>query len=381
LPLTHYHTIADLREKARRRLPSPVFDFLDGAAESERTARRNTAAFDDVGLVPHCLADVSNVDTATTLFGQRVAWPVVCAPTGASRLFHPDGEIGVARAASAAGMFYTLSTGATFSIEEVAATSCGPKMFQLYVHRNRDITWMLLDRAKQAGYSALCLTVDVPVVGKRERDLRSGFRMPPALTVRSLVSFVAHPRWAWDHLCKQPLAMANFAEHFGGRGFVAESQGLGDELDASVSWKDIRQIIEYWDGPFALKGVMSPEDARRAADMGVTALVISNHGGRQLDGAIASIEALPAIAQAVGDQMELVVDGGIRRGAHILKALALGAKACMIGRPYLYGLSAAGEPGVARAFDILKSELVVAMQLSGCPEIGAIDRSLVRLGA
>ncbi len=369
--LNHCHSILDLRESARRRLPSPVFHFLEGGAETEWSARRNTVAFDEIQLVPRCLVDVATVQTSTRILGQVIDWPVFCSPTGASRLFHPEGELAVARAATGAGTLYGLATGSTYTLEEVAAASPGPKMFLLYMYENRDFVRELIDRCKRASYSALCLMVDVPVIGKRERDLRTGFNSWPRWSIGSLSRIACRPAWAFGQIRRGPVRLANFA---GPDGRVREF----GEFDPSVTWRDVREIMEIWDGPFALKGVMSPDDARRAADLGVRAVIVSNHGGRQLDGAAAPIDVLPEIVRAVGDRVEVILDGGIRRGVHVLKALACGAKACSIGRPYLYGLSAGGEAGVARALKILRDELVLAMQLSGCADLKSIDGNLIR---
>jgi L-lactate dehydrogenase (cytochrome) len=332
---------------------------------------RNTAAFDDLLLIPRVLTDVETVSTATHVLGQRIAWPVFCAPTGTSRLFHSDGELAVARAAAKAGTFYSLSTGSTYSLEDVARASDGPKMFQLYIYKDRGITRELIERSKRSKYSALCLTVDVPTIGKRERDLRSGFRLSPKWSPKSFMSFARHPVWVGRRIGKGALSLANFA----GR---PERSWSIEHLDTSITWTDVREIIEQWGGPFALKGVMSSEDARRAADVGVTAVIVSNHGGRQLDGTAAPIEVLADIVEAVGERIEVILDGGIRRGTHVLKAIALGARACSVGRPYLYGLSAGGEPGVTKALEILRMELTLAMKLCGCRAISNIDRCMIR---
>jgi L-lactate dehydrogenase (cytochrome) len=376
--LAHCHNIADVRELARRRLPGPIFHYLDGAAEDEVTARRNTDAFDQRLLIPRCLIDVTSVQTRTRILGQDIEWPVFCSPTGASRFYHADGELAVARAAASSGTFYGLSTMATYSLEEVAAASRGPKMFQLYIFKDRDITRELIERCKRAGYQALCLTVDAAVRGKRERELRSGLGIPLKLSFAGLASFASCPSWFFGQARKGPLSMPNFEARARSKSLVQQTQYIGKQLDASVSWKDVREMIELWGGPFALKGVMSVDDAQRAADVGATAVIVSNHGGRQLDGAAASIDMLPDIAAAVGDRVEVILDGGIRRGSHVLKALAQGAKACSIGRPYLFGLGAGGERGVKHALDILKSELVGTMQLCGATDVAHIDPSLVR---
>jgi L-lactate dehydrogenase (cytochrome) len=372
------HNILDLRELARRRLPSPIFHYLDGAAETETTAQRNTSAFDEEKLIPRCLVDVSSVRTTTRVLGQEIEWPVFCSPTGASRFYHADGELAVARACADAGTLYGLSTMSTYSLEDVAAASKGPKMFQLYIFKNRDMTRHLIERCKRAGYQALCLTVDAAVVGKRERDLRSGFGVPIKPSMSILSSFASHPGWLWGRLRNGPLSLPDLVRGAGSTSIVVQTKYISEQLDSSVEWKDVREMIELWGGPFAIKGIMSVDDALLAVEVGATAVIVSNHGGRQLDGAAAPIEVLPEIARAVGNHADVVLDGGIRRGVHVLKALALGATACSIGRPYLYGLAADGEAGVKKALDILRTELSRAMQLSGCTDVRNIDPTIVK---
>jgi L-lactate dehydrogenase (cytochrome) len=375
------HNISDLRGLARRRLPRPIFHYVDGAAEEEITARRNTSAFDDIQMIPRCLQDVSAVRTTTRVLGQDLEWPVFCGPTGASRFCHPDGELAVARACTSTRTLYCLSTMSTFALEDVGAAIPGPKMFQLYIFKDRSATRDLIERCGRAGYTALCLTVDTPVVGKRERDLRTGWGVPIKLSTRSVASFARHPLWLAGQARKGRISMPAVAALSGTQNLIAQTRYVGKQLDPAVTWKDVREIIELWRGPFAIKGILSVDDAHRALDAGASAIILSNHGGRQLDGAVTPIEALPEIARAVGHDLEVVLDGGIRRGAHVLKALALGAKACSIGRPYLYGLSAGGQAGVMKALDILKSELLRAMQLSGCTDVRNVDPQLAsRLG-
>jgi L-lactate dehydrogenase (cytochrome) len=371
------HSIMDLRELARRRLPSPIFHYLDGAAETESTARRNGEAFERTPLIPRYLVDVSDVNMTTHILGQRLGWPVFCSPTGASRLYHAQGELAVARAAARSDTLYALSVAATHSMEAVARASAGPKLFQLLLFKDRGLTHDLMDRARASGYQALCLTIDAAVRGKRERELRNGMGVPPQLSLVSLARFALCPGWWLGQVAKGSLTMANLAPP-GMRGLAASSQYLGQQLDTSVSWEDVQTLIERWQGPFALKGILSVEDARRAADIGVTAVIVSNHGGRQLDGAAAPFEVLPEIVAAVGDRVEVILDGGIRRGTHVLKALARGAKACAIGRPYLFGLGAGGEAGVTRALEILRDELLRAMQLCGCTDVRHIDSSVLK---
>lgn len=375
--LADCHNILDLRELARRRLPSPIFHYLDGGAETEFTVERNVAAFDDWSLIPRCLVDVTNVTTRTSVLGQQLDWPVFCSPTGASRFCHPHGELAVARAAAAAGTLYGLSTVATHSLEDVATASVGPKLFQLYIFKNRDVTRDLIERSKRAGYHALCLTVDVPVNGNRERDLRTGWGYPIKLSAAGMASFASRPSWLFGQFRNGPLSMPNVAAQCDDADLAAQTRFIRAQLDATVSWKDAQEMIELWGGPFAIKGIMAPDDARRAADIGATAVIVSNHGGRQLDGCAAAIEALPDIVKAVGQDIEVILDSGIRRGTHVLKALALGAKACSIGRPYLYGLAAGGEAGVTHALKILRTEFVRAMQLSGCRDIAEIDAKFI----
>jgi L-lactate dehydrogenase (cytochrome) len=359
-------------------LPAPIFDFLEGAAETETTAGRNVAAFDEIEVIPRYLVDVRSVRTSVRIFNQDIEWPVFCSPTGTSRFFHPEGELAVARAAAAAGTVYSLSTLATYGLEEVATASRGPKMFQLYVFKDRSVVRELIERCKQSGYQALCLTVDVPVVAKRERDLRTGFGFPLRLSMSLVASFARHPGWLLRQRARGRMSMPIVAARSGSDRLVVQTKYTNEQLDPSVEWKDVREMIGLWGGPFAIKGIMSVEDACRAADIGATAIIVSNHGGRQLDGAASPIEVLPEIAKAVGDRVEVILDGGVRRGVHVLKALALGAKACSIGRSYLYGLGAGGEKGVAKALNILRTELVRAMQLSGCTNVGNINETLVR---
>ena len=375
--LDRCHSILDLRDLARRRLPAPIFHYLDGAAETEVTARRNTAAFDEEQLVPKCMMNLTSVSTSTVVMGQLIEWPVICSPTGASRLYHPDGELAVARAAASAGTFYSLSVAATHSLETVAAASPGPKMFQLLPFKDRGLTRELIARSREAGYKALCLTVDATVRGKRERELRNGMGGASRTSLGSL-SFALHPRWLLGQARKGSLTMPNIAPRAGGNGLFACSRYLGEQLDPTVSWTDVQEIAQLWNGPFALKGIMSVDDARQAIDVGATTLIVSNHGGRQLDGAAAPIDVLPEIVAKVGDRIEVILDGGIRRGVHVLKALARGATACSVGRPYLFGLSAGGEAGVRKALNILRAELVLAMQLSGCSNVRKIDPNILR---
>ena len=375
--------IADLRAQAKRKLPAPLFHYIDGGADDEWTLRRNTAAFDDYQLLPSALVNVSSISLRTRLLGADMEMPLLLSPTGMSRLFHHHKELGVARAAAAAGVMYSLSTMATTSLENVAAAAPGPKMFQVYVFRDRGLTRELVQRCKAAGYQALCLTVDTPVAGNRERDHRTGMVMPPKFSLASLLSFAASPHWSFNYLLDPDFSLANVVNRVdalkgGSMGLMAY---VNSQFDPSVSWKDAEWLAGEWGGRFVIKGLSRPDDARSAQAIGASAIMISNHGGRQLDGSPAALDCLPPIRDAVGDGMDLIVDGGIRRGSHVLKALALGANACSIGRPYLYGLAAAGQKGVERALALLRGELLRDMALLGCNRLNQLDRTRVQPAA
>jgi L-lactate dehydrogenase (cytochrome) len=371
-------SIADLRCLAKRRLPDPIFNYLDGGADEESTLRRNSSCFDDDRLIPNHLIDVTSVQTAKRVLGQELEWPVFCSPAGSQRFYHAEGELAAARAAARSGTLYSLATMSSHSIEEVGSATTGPKMFQVFIFKDRGLTRDLIDRCKQAGFKALCLTVDVEVRGKRERELRSGMGIPMKFTAASIASFALRPRWLWGRLQKGPFNMPTFNERVGSRNISAQTRFFGSQLDPAVEWKHVGEIIDRWGGPFAIKGILSVADARRAAEVGASAIMISNHGGRQLDDAAAPFEVLPEIAEAVGDRLEVILDGGVRRGVHILKALARGATACSVGRPYLFGLGAGGEAGAGKALEILRSELIRAMQLSGITNLAAIGPGVVR---
>lgn len=373
-------SIADLRRLAQRRLPRGVFDYIDGGAEDEVTLRENVDAYRRLQFQARVLADVSEVDTSTTLIGKRMSAPVVLAPTGFTRIAAPAGELAVAKAATRVGIPYTLSTLATRSIEEVAAVARGRLWFQVYVWKDRGLVKELIDRASQAGYEALCLTVDTAVLGKRERDKRRGFTLPPKIGVGTILDGLLHPGWTWDFIRAEPISFANVRGRSVGDGTdaVSLSDYITSQFDPSVSWADIDWFRHQWDGPLVLKGIQSAEDAVRATSIGVDVLALSNHGGRQLDSAVPTIELLPEVVDAVSDSVDLICDGGVRRGSDVIKALALGAKAVMVGRPYLYGLGAAGERGVDHALEILISELERSMALLGRTSVRSIDRELIR---
>ena len=375
--LTQCHNYADFRKLAKSRLPGPIFDYIDGAADDEITYRRNSQSYDEVDLVPNVLAGVENVNMETEVMGQKLALPFYCAPTALQRLFHHEGERAVAKAASKHNTMFGVSSLATVTVENIAKITNGPKLFQFYFHKDRGLNDALLNRAKDAKFNVLALTVDTITGGNRERDLRSGFTSPPKLTLDSILSFALHPMWAWNFYTKEKFDMPHLS------GYVTEGTNLAVSvgeyfstmLDQSMNWDDAEKLCAQWDGEFALKGIMSVEDAKRAVDIGCTGIMVSNHGGRQLDGSRAPFDQLAEICDAVGDKIDVICEGGIQRGTHVLKALSVGAKCCSIGRYYLYALAAAGEAGVERALNQLRLEIERDMKLMGVTKIDQLDRS------
>jgi len=374
--LDRVFNIEDLRTIARRKLPKPLFNYIDGGADDETNVLGNAKAFDSVRLVPEYLVDMAKIDTTTKVLGREISMPLFLAPTGMTRLFHHDGETAVSKAAAAAGTYYSLSTVGSTSIEDVAAACSGPKCFQIYVMKDRSLTREFIQRCKDANYDALTLTVDIPVAGNRERELRYGFSMPPKLNLAGIVGFAARPGWVYRALTHPKAILANVAHKIpeGSSQSTSLIEYIASQFDPSVTWDDLEWMIAEWGGPFAIKGILSPADARRAVDRGVTAIMVSNHGGRQLDGTLSAFDALGPILDEVGGECEVICDGGIRRGTHVLKALARGATACSMGRPYLFGLAAGGEQGVAKAIELLRAEIVRGMGLIGCKNIGEIGR-------
>ena len=378
--LTQCHNYADFRKLAKSRLPGPIFDYIDGAADDEITYRRNSQSYDEVDLVPNVLAGVENVNMETEVMGQKLALPFYCAPTALQRLFHHEGERAVAKAASKHNTMFGVSSLATVTVENIAKITNGPKLFQFYFHKDRGLNDALLNRAKDAKFNVLALTVDTITGGNRERDLRSGFTSPPKLTLDSILSFALHPMWAWNFYTKEKFDMPHLS------GYVTEGTNLAVSvgeyfstmLDQSMNWDDAEKLGAQWDGEFALKGIMSVEDAKRAVDIGCTGIMVSNHGGRQLDGSRAPFDQLAEICDAVGDKIDVICEGGIQRGTHVLKALSVGAKCCSIGRYYLYALAAAGEAGVDRALNQLKIEIERDMKLMGVTKIDQLSRSNIR---
>ena len=375
------YNIDDLRAQAQRRLPRAIFDLFDGGAEDEITLRDNRAAFDRVRLLPRVLVDVSNVETKIELLGKPSSLPIAIAPTGAVGFGWRGGDVAIAKAAAKFGIPYSLSSSATASIERVAQEAGGRLWFQCYIFRKREFAMGLIARAREAGYEGLMITVDLAVGGKRDRDLHNGLELPFRINRRNFLDFASRPLWSLPMLLKGVPVMENVV------GYVPEKVSnaslasvAGRNYDPSFDWDGLKAIRDAWPRKLIVKGVARPEDAERLAAMGVDAVVVSNHGGRQLDGAVATLDALPAIVRAVGARVFVMVDGGIRRGAHIVKALALGAKAVLVGRATLYGVCAAGEPGALRALEILKDELERAMRLCGARSVADIGPELVCKG-
>jgi L-lactate dehydrogenase (cytochrome) len=367
----------DFRRLAKRRLPYPVFHYIDGAADDEVTYRRNTAAFEACDLIPNVLRGVETIDMSVTVMGKRIALPIFLSPTALQRLFHWQGERAVGRAAEKFGTFFGISSLATVGIEEVGRMISTPKMFQLYIHKDKGLNKALVERAREAKFDVIALTVDTIVGGNRERCLRTGFTSPPKLTPASALSFASHPAWTLNYLFRERFALPNLESHVAEGTNVAMSIGeyFTTMLDQSMDWKDAEAIRKDWGGTFCLKGIMSVEDAKRAVDIGADAIMVSNHGGRQLDGSRAPFDQLAAIVDAVGDRIDVICDGGIRRGTHVLKALSLGAKACSGGRWYLYALAAAGQAGVERALSRMQAEIERDMKLMGVRSIGELSRA------
>ena len=385
MQLSKCRNIADLRTRARTRLPAAVFHYIDGGADDEVTLRRNTSAFDDYELLPSQLSDVSSIDTRSTLFGQETAWPVMLSPTGASKLFHGAGEPAVIRAAEKFGMVYGLSTLGTTTIEDAAAAAGGPKLYQVYMFNDRGMTEDFVERCRERDYVALALTVDTPVAGNRERDFTHGFATAPGSPkprsrLRQVASFLRHPDWLYRALIQKDLEMVNITSNSAYRASIDQSirDFIDNELSRSLTWKDVEWLASKWNGPLVVKGVQTVEDCRRAADSGATAVMISNHGGRQLESAPAPVDCIAPIADALRDRLEIICDGGVRRGNHIVKALALGANAVSVGRAYLYGLAAGGQTGVEMALSMLKAEFERTMALAGCNSTARLTRSYVR---
>ncbi len=378
--LLRANNVADLRLMTRRRLPRPIFDYIDGGADDEVSLRRNVSAFADYELVPDVLNDVSTIRTETKIFGQASRWPLILSPTGLTRMFHGDAELAVARAAARHGLLYSLSTMGTTRLEDLAQAYAGPKVFQIYIFKDRGLTAEFVARCREAGFHGLMLTVDTPVAGNRERDRVSGLSLPPKLTFRSLLSFALHPSWSLPALFGSKFDLANVSHKVDAlaSGPMSLFDYIGGQFDRSVGWRDVEWLAREWNGPLAIKGVITPEDAQRSIASGATGVMIPNHGGRQLDGAPAPIDQIAAVRNAVGDAPDVICDGGIRRGSDVVKALALGATACSVGRSYLYGLAAGGEAGVDRALTLLFEEFERTLTLAGVNHVATLAGRHVR---
>ena len=369
-----------MRLLAKQRLPGPIFHYIDGAADDEVTYRRNTSAFDDCDLVPNVLAGVENIDMSVTVLGQKLDMPIFCSPTALQRLFHHDGERAVAKAAEKYGTMFGVSALGTVSLKEIGETISTPKLFQFYFHKDRGLNDAMVERAQEAGFNALALTVDTITGGNRERDLYTGFTSPPKLTLNSLMSFAVHPSWALNYFFREKFELAELKDFIQKGSNIAISIGdyFAEMLDQSMNWADAEQLRAKWGGPFCLKGVMSVADAKKAVDIGADAIMVSNHGGRQLDGSRSPFDQISEISDAVGDKIDVILDGGVRRGTHVLKAIAAGAKACSGGRMYLYSLAAAGQPGVEKALGNLRTEIERDMKLLGVTNVSQINRTMLR---
>jgi L-lactate dehydrogenase (cytochrome) len=377
--LRHCHDFADFRRLARRRLPGPIFDYIDGGADDEATLRRNTASFEACDLVPNVLRGVETVDLSVTVMGRKLAMPVYCSPTALQRLFHHDGERAVAAAAANYGTLFGVSSLGTVSLEELRAKHSTPQAYQFYFHKDRALNRNMMQRAKEAGVDVMMLTVDSITGGNRERDLRTGFSIPFRLTPAGMVQFAVKPGWALNYLTHERFKLPQLDQHVDmGGGTLSIQRYFTEMLDPAMSWDDVANMVQFWDGQFCLKGIMSAADARRAVEIGCTGIILSNHGGRQLDGSRAAFDQLAEIVDAVGDRIDVMMDGGVRRGTHVLKALSLGAKAVGVGRYYLFPLAVAGQAGVERALGLMRAEIERAMKLMGCSSIGQLSRANLR---
>lgn len=377
--LSQCHNFHDFRRLARRRLPGPIFDYIDGGADDESSLRRNTGSFEACDLVPNVLRGVREIDLSVTVMGQKLATPFYCSPTALQRLFHHQGERAVAAAAAKLGTMFGVSSLGTVSLEELRKAHDVPQVYQFYFHRDRGLNHAMMQRAKEAGVEVMMLTVDSITGGNRERDLRTGFSIPFRLTLAGMLQFAIKPAWGIQYVTHERFRLPQLEDHVDmGGGAMSIGRYFTEMLDPSMDWNDVAEMVRTWNGPFCLKGIMSVEDARRAVDIGCAGIILSNHGGRQLDGSRAPFDQLAEIVDAVGDRIDVMMDGGIQRGTHVLKALSLGAKAVGLGRYYLYPLAAAGQAGVERALFLLRQELERDMRLMGCTSIGELSRTNLR---
>ena len=374
------HSVDDVRRYAKKRLPKMIYDFIYGGANDETTLAANRNDFSKITFRPRMLTDVTHRDVRTKAAGIDLDFPVMVSPAGLLRVAHTEGELAIARAAGKTGVVFVVSTAASWSIEEIAEAATGPLWFQLYLWRDRDIMKSLVERAGKAGYQALMVTVDLQVVGKRERDLRNGLSIPPKITLKSALDSVRHPRWLFDLIKGPPVALRNFAGVVEGDDTISHSAFFTQHLiNPSANWEDLQWVKELWKGPLLVKGIVTPEDALKAVDLGVDGIVVSNHGGRQLDGLPSAVRSMVDIVDAVGNRTDIILDGGIRRGADVVKAISLGAKAVMTGRSWIWGLAAAGQTGVERVHEIFAQEIDQTLALLGRTRLDEIDESAVNM--
>jgi L-lactate dehydrogenase (cytochrome) len=377
--LANCYNFHDFRRMAKQRLPGPIFNYIDGAADDEVTYRRNTAAFEQCDLVPNVLRGVGDVDMSVTVMGQKLAMPVYCSPTALQRLFHHQGERAVAAASAKFGTLFGVSSLGTVSLEEARQICSGPQCYQFYFHKDRGLNREMMARAKQANIAVMMLTVDSITGGNRERDKRTGFAIPFRLNLAGIAQFAIKPSWALNYFRNDPFTLPQLDSHIDmGSGVMSISRYFTEMLDASMTWDDVADMVRNWDGQFCLKGVMSVADARRAVEIGCTGIVLSNHGGRQLDGSRTAFDQLAEVVDAVGDRIDVMMDGGVQRGTHVLKALSLGAKAVGLGRYYLFPLAAAGQAGVERALELMRIEIERDMKLMGCSSVDKLTRENLR---
>jgi L-lactate dehydrogenase (cytochrome) len=377
--LERCHNFHDFRRLAQARLPGPIFDYIDGAADDETTYRRNAASFEDCDLVPNVLRGVQDLDLSVTVMGQKLAVPFYCSPTALQRLFHHRGEHAVAAAAAKFGTMFGVSSLGTVSLEALRKEYTTPQCYQFYFHKDRGLNRAMMERAKAAGVEVMMLTVDSITGGNRERDVRTGFSIPFRLTLAGMLQFALKPKWGVDYVTHERFRLPQLEDYVDmGRGTMSIGRYFTDMLDPSMTWDDVAEMVKLWNGPFCLKGIMAVDDAKRAIDIGCNGIILSNHGGRQLDGSRSAFDQLAEVVDAVGDRIDVMMDGGIQRGTHVLKALSLGAKAVGLGRYYLYPLAAAGQPGVELALGLLRTEVERAMKLMGCTRVAELSRANLR---
>ncbi|MBU2979561.1 alpha-hydroxy acid oxidase [Alteromonas sp. C1M14] len=373
------HNYHDFRQLAKRRLPGPIFNYIDGGADDEVTQQRNSDAFAACDLVPNVLRGVKDIDLSVTVMGQKLAMPLYCSPTALQRLFHHQGERAVAAAAAKHGTMFGVSSLGTVSLEELRKKHDTPQVYQFYFHKDRGLNSAMMQRAKEAGVEVMMLTVDSITGGNRERDLRTGFSIPFKLTLGGIMQFAIKPMWGINYVTHESFSLPQLDEHIDmDGGAMSIGRYFSEMLDPAMNWDDVAKMVQEWDGQFCLKGIMSVEDAKKAVEIGCTGIILSNHGGRQLDGSRAPFDQLKEIVDAVGDKIDVIMDSGIQRGSHVVKALALGAKAVGGGRCYLYPLAAAGQPGVERALSLMKAEIQRDMMLMGCQSVSDLHEGMLR---